>query len=77
MKELGITGGDEEKKRPTIGLICVSKEFQHRGVGADQVDQSQKLVTDVWKDDTLCAEVAESNTRAISFFFQSLGFAIR
>ena len=75
MIELGITGSDEEK-RPTIGLICVSKEFQHRGVGADLVEQSQKLVTDVWKDDTLCAEVAESNAQAISFF-KSLGFVIQ
>jgi GNAT superfamily N-acetyltransferase len=45
----------------TIGLICVAKEYRHKGVGADLVKPCERLVVDTWKDDMLFAEVEESN----------------
>lgn len=74
MVELGLNGGlDGDARRPTIGLICVAQEHRHKGIGEDLVKRCEKIVSEVWNDGMLYAEVEESNERAL-LFFQSLGF---
>ena len=72
MVEVGINGSSQEK-RPTIGLICVEKEFRQQGVAADLITQCEHLVTKVWKESVLYAEVEETNLAALQFFY-SQGF---
>ena len=67
--------GEEKRKRPTIGVLCVSKDFRHQGVGTALVAKCQNLVADIWKNDTLYAEVEERNIGAVAFF-KSLGFGV-
>jgi ribosomal protein S18 acetylase RimI-like enzyme len=72
--EIGISFDAKDKdRRPTIGLICVSKAYRQQGVGAALVERCERLVADVWNGTTLYAEVEERNERAVEFF-QSLGY---
>jgi ribosomal protein S18 acetylase RimI-like enzyme len=76
MAEVGINGANSEK-RPTIGLICVEEAFRQQGIAADLVKHCEHLVTNVWNETTLYAEVEPTNAAALQFFysqdFQSVG----
>jgi len=73
--EIGLRSLDGDDKRPTIGMICVSKDFRQQGIGAGLVQRCQRLVDDVWDDNKLFAEVEEQNLKALSFF-NNLGFQV-
>jgi ribosomal protein S18 acetylase RimI-like enzyme len=74
LAEVGIPVFNDTAK-PTLGALCVSKDYRKQGIGAALVVHCQSLVTDVWKDDTLYAQVEEGNPKAIAFF-KAVGFRV-
>jgi ribosomal protein S18 acetylase RimI-like enzyme len=76
MVEIGIQWDETHSmKRPTIGVLCVDERSRNRGVAQGLLLKSETIVTQVWKEPTIYAEVEKSNEGATGFF-QSQGFAL-
>lgn len=77
--EIGIkmdaTDAEDEtpSRRPTIGSLCVKAEYRQQGIGRTLVNECQRLVERVWKDNVIFVEVRVDNDRALCFF-QALGY---
>lgn len=73
MAELGLTMDQNIQRgtlqpRPTIGVLCVGSNYHTLGIGRALVERCETLVTELWKDCALYAEVEPTNVDAIKFF---------
>jgi ribosomal protein S18 acetylase RimI-like enzyme len=62
------------QRRPTIGLLCVDSKFRNQGVAKELVYRCEQIVSNIWKDDVIYAEVQPENFKAMSFFQSSLRY---
>lgn len=72
LAELGVNASGDEP-RPTLGVLCVRKEFRGRGAGRKLVQACEKRASIRWRESVLYTEVEPSNDRALAFF-DALGY---